>query len=362
MGTFFTRPGDPSRAGGGQRRWRRLSAAAGVVIGMVMCTDVPAWAASGPSSAHRVSFGIAPASASAPDGRPHFAIGATPGATVFDHVVALNYSSVPLSLQVYATDAIETTDGGFGLLPADVKPTEAGSWISLPSGSSTVDVPAETPTGPGQVVIPITVRIPIKATPGDHVGGIIASLQTEGSNRSGQKVILVQRVGTRVFIRVSGALAPKLALTDEHASYQGTFSPVGQGRVKVSYLVSNTGNVDLALDHQSVSISALIGSTRRVKLANVPLLLPGTSIVETAVVPRVWPEFLVHESESVQPLASGAGVSPLAPVTAGTGVWAIPWTLLGIIVLLVLLAFLWKRVRARRANPVPGSPAQVVVA
>jgi hypothetical protein len=167
-------------------------------------------------------------------------------------------------------------------------------------------------------------------------------------------------VGTRVFIRVSGALEPKLALTDQHTSYQGTFSPLGQGRVKVNYRVSNTGNVVLALDHQSVSVSGLIGSTRRVKLANIPFLLPGASVVETAVVHRVWPEFLVHESETVQPSESGAGASPLAPVAAGTHVWAVPWTLLGIIVLVILLGFLLARVRARRSAHVGAGQAQVV--
>lgn len=364
MESLSPKPGTASSGlGGGTRKRLRLGAVSGVVMVVMMCTAAPALAASPPTTPGRVTFGIEPASALGADGRPHFSFGVTPGATLFDHVAAVNYSTVPLALQLYPTDAVETAGGGFGLLPADVKPTGAGSWISLAAADATVVVPARSATGPGQVVVPLTVHIPDRATPGDHVGGIIASLQTEGTNASGQKVVLDQRIGTRVFIRVSGLLAPRLALTHEHTSYQATPNPVGSGRVKVSYVVRNTGNVDLVVDHQSVSVSGLIGSTRRVPVANIALLLPGASVAESAIVPRVWPEFFVHESETAQPLASSGTVAvPLASVTAGTGLWAIPWTLLGIIVLIVVLAWAWARRRARRTARIPvGRTPEVAV-
>jgi hypothetical protein len=308
-----------------------------------------------------VTFGIEPSSALGADGRPHFSFGVTPGAILFDHVAAVNYSTVPLSLQLYATDAIETAGGGFGLLPADVKPTGAGSWISLPPSDASVEVPGRSATGPGQVVVPLTVHVPDKATPGDHVGGVIASLQTVGTNASGQKVILDQRIGTRVYIRVSGVLVPKIALTDQHATYEGTVNPVGQGRVKVSYRISNTGNEVVALDHLAVSVSGLIGSQQQRALANIPILLPGASLVENVVVPKVWPQFRVNETETATPLSlTGGRVPGLGLVTSGTGVWAVPWTLLAILVLLVLGVVLWRRTRSRRPAPVPASAPELV--
>ena len=93
-----------------------------------------------------------------------------------------------------------------------------------------MQVPAQTPTGPGEVIEPIAVHVPLKAPPGDHVGGIVASLQTVGTNRSGQRVVLDQRVGTRVFVRVSGARWHRSSPSpDLHASYDGTLDPVGKG-------------------------------------------------------------------------------------------------------------------------------------
>jgi hypothetical protein len=332
-------------------------------MAMLMGTAVPAFAASDPTSSGRVTFGIEPATATGADGRPHFSFGVTPGAILYDHVAAVNYSTVPLPLQLYATDAVETPSGGFGLLPATVKPTGAGSWISLPSADASVVVPPRTATGPGQVVVPITVHIPDKANPGDHVGGIIASLQTTGTNASGQKVILDQRIGTRVFVRVSGVLRPSLSITDQRASYQGTANPVGEGRLKLSYRISNTGNENLALNHLSVSVSGLIGSRRQVHLANVALLLPGASLAESVAVPRVWPQVWLHTTESAQPLSLGGTTVPgLGPATAGTGVWAIPWTLLGILVLLVLTVILWRRTRSRSEARSVAQPSQAVAA
>jgi hypothetical protein len=298
----------------------------------------------------RVTFGVAPASAGGPDGRSNFSFAVTPGAVLFDHVAALNYSATPLTLQLYATDAVETSSGGFGLLPSGAKPTGVGSWISIPTADATVHVPAQTATGPGLVVVPITVHIPDKVEPGDHAGGVVVSLSTTETNASGQNVILQQRIGTRVFIRVSGTVVPKLAVTDVHSSYHGTLNPIGEGKVLVSYRVSNVGNVDLALD-QSVKVSGLFGSKRAVRLGHVALLLPGTSLSERAVVPKVRPEFIVHETVTAHPSSpAGSSESGLEPATATSTVWAIPWTLLGLIVLFLLAVVAFFRARARRAR------------
>jgi len=352
-------PGSVPGAGGKRRGGLRLTAAAAVVTAMVLGTTAPARAASASPAPRRVTFGIEPASAAGADGRPHFAFGATPGALVEDHVAAVNYSAVPLTLALYATDAVETTGGGFGLLPAGVAPTGVGAWIELGSAAPTVTVPPRTTTGPGQVVVPVTVRIPRKASPGDHVGGIVASLQTVGVNRSGQKVVLDQRVGTRVFVRVSGRLAPRLVLGHRSAVYQGSADPVGHGQVRVRYLISNTGNEDLSLRRLAVTVSDPVGATRHVALADVPLLLPGASVAESVEVPGVWPEFLVHESETVEPLTpSGQAVPSLGTVTAGSGLWAVPWTLVAIVVAVIVALVVSDRVRNRSRRHTAATPSR----
>ncbi|MGO9027427.1 MAG: DUF916 domain-containing protein [Acidimicrobiales bacterium] len=325
-----------------------------------MLSVVPAGAvAAATKPDNRVTFGIEPVSAGAPEVRSNFSFAVTPGAVVNDNVAVLNFSSAPLSLQLYATDALETTGGGFGLLPAATKPTGVGSWISLPPGSSTVQVPAQTPSGAGQVVVPIAVHVPFKAPSGDHVGGIVASLQTVGTNASGQRVVLDQRVGTRVFVRVSGPMAPKLALTDLRASYDGTLNPAGKVQVQVSYVVSNTGNTDLAVA-QSVGVSGLVADSRSVRLPKIALFLPGSSVAEHVTVPGLWPQFLLHTTVTAQPLAEpGTDLSGLVTATSSTWVWAVPWSLIIVVVIVLLAGYWWFR-RRRRPHVAPvAAPTQV---
>jgi hypothetical protein len=318
-----------------------------------------------PSSATRtkappVTFGVEPASAHGIDGRPYFSFGATPGAFVTDYVALVNYSTQPLLLELYATDAVETADGGFGLLEVGQRPVGVGTWVSFPSRFASDTVPARTADAPGQVIVPITLRVPDRTTPGDHVGGIVASLRTVGINKSGQRVILVLRVATRVFVRVAGALRPAVAIADLHATYNGTANPFSQGSVIVSYTVQNTGNVDLALAGQTIAISGLFGGERSVKLPAVGLLLTGSSLHESEAIGDVWPQLFANATVTARPVApAGFSAPPLAPVSASTWTWAVPWSMLAIVLVVIalvvtLLVFRVRTRRARRTAAVPG--------
>jgi hypothetical protein len=346
-------PTELSRPNHGRPWWRRplVGAASAVcLLGWMVSSALPASAAPVPTSKGRVTFGILPALANGEAVRSNFTIGATPGGVAFDHVDALNYSAVPLALQVYATDAIETSSGGFSLLPANVAPTGAGAWIDIPPQFATVLVPAaKTSKDPGQVLVPLTLHVPFNASAGDHVGGIVVSLQTRGTNGTGQNVVLDQRVGTRVFIQVSGPLAPKLTLSDLHSSYDGTLNPVGRGHVDVSYVLTNSGNVDLAVD-QSVSVTGVLGSKRLVNLPKVSLLLPGASIPEQAAVAGVWPQLLAHEVVTAKPivLASGRG-SPAVTASASVWLWTVPWPLVILLIVVIFAIYLYRRKRSRRS-------------
>ena len=332
--------------------WPRLLAGAtsALCAAWLCLSALPSSAAPAPPTKVRVSFGIVPALANGEAARSNFTVAATPGGVAFDHVVALNFSTVPLSLQIYATDAIETSSGGFSLLPAGITPTGAGAWVSIPAQFATVLVPAKNSKGPGRVLIPLTIHVPFKAAPGDHVGGIVVSLQTRGTNATGQNVVLDQRVGTRVFIQVSGALSPKLTLRDLHSSYVGSLDPVGRGHVDVSYVLTNSGNVDLAV-RQSVSVTGLLGSKRSVNLPEVALLLPGASIPERAAVAGVWPQLLAHEVVTAKPvvLATGQG-TPALTATASVWLWTIPWPLVILVILVAVAVYLYRRKRSNRSR------------
>jgi hypothetical protein len=330
-------------------RLRMLIGITGVLLGTV----VPASAVAA-SSPGRVTFGVEPASAQGANGRSGLDYSVTPGAVIFDHVAALNYSAVPLSLQLYATDAIETLDGGFGLLPPGAAPTGVGSWISIPPTDATVVVPPASTKGPGQFVVPITLHIPLRVTPGDHSGAVVVSLRTTGKNASGQVVVLNQRVGTRVLVEVVGSLTPGLSISALHAAYHGTFDPVGTGRVQVSYVVRNTGNINLSLD-QGIGVRGLLDSKRRVNPGAVPLLLPGASLRFSADVTGVWPEVLVHDTVTAHPIELNAvGAPKLLTATASTWTWAIPWPLLVIVAVLIVGLLVARRIRRRPVSRTSG--------
>ena len=292
----------------------------------------------GPKAAAKpavVTFGVQPARKGKPDARPYYNYGVTPGGVLHDQAAIRNFSTKPLTLRVYATDAVNLQDGGFGLLPSAQRPVEAGSWIAVGTrdGRGFVTVPARQ-----SVVVPIRLTVPRDATPGDHVGGIVVSLTTRSTNTDGAAVELDQRVGSRVFIRVSGPLHPALSIEQVRASYDGVLNPFGSGRASVSYVVRNTGNVKLG-GRQQVSVHGPAGPTAQASgLADVPLLLPGGSYRAIARVQGVWP--LARETATVRvaPLVVPGDVVPgLHESVATATFWALPWTPLAILVGLVLL-------------------------
>lgn len=308
--------------------------------------------AAAPTAADRVTFGLTPSSVSGPDGRAELAYAVSPGEVLYDHVAALNYSSEPLTLQLYPSDAVESGQGSFGLALATAHQVGVGSWISLPAQDATITVPARTALGPGTLVVPITVHVPADATPGDHAGGVLVSLSTTGRNGSGQEITLDQRTGTRVLMTVSGTLAPQLAVTDVHASYGGTADPVGAGTVHLSYTVHNAGNVDLGVALKA-SVSGLLGAGVQARLPGITFLLPGASVSGSTQLHGVWPQVLSHASVTGTARTIGTGKNvALAPVTGSTTLWTVPWVLVIIVVVLILAALLYRRHRKKHPRRV----------
>ncbi len=313
----------------------------------------------GKAAAPKVTFGVGPAGSVkvndhgtirtilGVDGRPAFTYSMTPGATLTDNLAVVNIGFQPIQLTVYATDAVNGSDGSFGLLPATTKPTDAGSWVklTLPNGTTSLEVPARTTE-----ILPLRVVVPANAAPGDHAAGLVASLASNVKDANGDVVTLDQRVGARMFIRVSGALRPGLTVDSLAASYHGTLNPFGKGEATVTYTVRNTGNVRLA-GSQRVTISGLFGTTGNPSaIADISLLLPGGSEKVTVTVPGVLPTIWMTAHVTVSPLAVKGDVDPhLAPVAASTHFWAIPWALIALLVALALLG--WWLLRRRRKGP-----------
>ncbi len=287
------------------------------------------------------SWALSPAGSTDPSqagNRANLSYESDPGAVIQDAVTVFNFGNVQLTFHVYATDAFNNEQGQFDLLAGDKKPVDAGSWVTISQGLVTV------PPGK-QVTIPVTIKIPRDATPGDHAAGIVASNESSSTDASGAVVKLDRRTGTRMYVRVGGPLNPELAVTDVHTTYHHDRNPFG-GSAHVTYRIENRGNLRLG-GTVTVSISGLFGiGERKVKLPALTELLPGEHVALTTDLTDVSALMVDFTKVRVAPVGA-AGVGAVKAPTGTDVIFAPPITLL-LVLLVVLLGLLVRRVYRRR--------------
>ncbi len=313
--------------------------------------------AGGPSApSGYVAFGIQPSGPSAVDKRPWFVYVLKPGSTLLDYVAIESFSSSTQRIRLYARDAIETNGGGLGVQEFSQRPVQVGSWIHLLT-SSVLAPPDKA------VIVPFTIRVPRNASPGDHVGGILASIIREGIGAHGSRIQIEERVGERVYVRVTGPLHPKLVISGLVAHYADTWSPFAGGTFTVTYTLRNVGNLDLSAP-SVLRLTNPFGWSRTVRQSgNPPDILPGSFVQVTRVIDGVYPAFRVDSTVNVDPGFSTASTDSglnetsvrLGDASASTGTWAIPWPSLGLLLLLILAvaSAVYIRSRRRRADRRP---------
>ncbi|MDG4795618.1 DUF916 domain-containing protein [Micromonospora sp. WMMD1082] len=292
-----------------------------------------------PSAA--ATWGVAPSSARGPNGRPAFSYKLDPGATLTDYIGVTNHSTRPLTLSLYASDAVTTTQGGFDLLAADQEPTDVGSWVRLPR--RTVTIPSTS-----RLDIPFTLTVPRNATPGDHAGGIVASLAGAAVDAQGNRVAVDHRVGARIYLRVAGELQPTLTVENLRVRHSGSVNPLAGGTVTATFTVRNTGNVRLA-GQPVLGVAGPFGLARQsVDGAALPEILPGGELTTTVRMSGVPPLFRLTANATVTPAAVGDQILDPPPrgEPAQATVWAVPWPQLALLILLALVG--WALIAARR--------------
>ena len=254
------------------------------------------------------------------------------GTTIQDTVVLFNLGNVPQEYRVYATDAFNNAAGDFDLLPGDENPTDAGSWVQLPSEVEKIVLQ------PGrQATIPFVVNVPIDAAPGDHVGAIVASSVSLFDNGGGTMVDVDRRTGTRLYVQVDGPLTPELGIANVTTSYAQAANPLS-GSATVSFTLENRGNVRLG-GQPVVSIAGPFGlAERRVTLPAIPELLPGERVDLTAELPEVPALFVGSTTVRIDPL-DPANVGDIEVVTADDRIFTPPITFL---ILLLVLIIAWR--------------------
>jgi hypothetical protein len=308
----------------------------------ILAAPVPATAQPDPEA---ITWGVVPATADGPDGRAVFDYKLDPGAELVDHVAISNHSTEQITVAVYASDAFTTADGGFDLLPAAEPPVGVGSWVTL-------DSPALTIPGRSRVHVPFRLSVPADATPGDHAGGLVASLTSVGSDPAGGAVQVEHRVGARIYLRVTGELRPQLTVERVDAAYEGTWNPFAGGAVTATYTIRNTGNVRLT-GVPGIAVAGPFGLCRRsVDGGPLPEILPGDAFTATVRASGILPLVRLTTTVSVSPSAvDGESIEPVPPrAEARTDIWAPPWGQ-GLLLLLAAagaVAWWWLRRRRRR--------------
>jgi hypothetical protein len=329
----------------GRRAARMLVASAlALAVALPALTAAPAaLAADAPAADASVGVATRPAGADGrPDGRARLNYSADPGQSVTDQVLVGNTGTERQDFTVFATDAFNSADGEFSLLATDEQPVSVGAWVTFEDAQSRIQFSLE----PEQVrLVTFTVAVPADATPGDHVGGLVASVVEDG-----QQVSLDRRVATAVFARVSGELQPRLSLSGIEAAYEGDWwNPFG-GSVRVLYTVDNPGNVALAAN-LAVGVNTWFGMpATAAQGGSIPVLLPGNSATYEFVATGVGQWGFLDPWAKVSPFVESSDTSltmPVAPVTRDTVVTAIPWSVL-ILAALVAAGVLLNRWRRRR--------------
>lgn len=313
------------------------------VLAALLAAPVPAFSASPADDIPK--WTVQPATAAGPSNKAEFSYQGQPGQQFDDFVAVSNLGDKQLSFTVYSTDAYTAGDGSFALLPLLEQPSKLGKWLEMPPRSYAI--------APGKrVIIPVKLVIPPNATPGDHAAGIIASVTEEVTSPEGKKVNIDKRVGTRVYLRVAGAVAPSFTADNVQLRYRdGTFS----GDLTVTYTLRNTGNIRVHGDSRidvTGPFGIKLGSSSR---ADVPDLLPGAEVSVTSTISGVAPLGQLNANVIVNPVSS-EGLLPTASRSAS--MWVAPWAYAGILVLVIALGtvLVWMR-RRRRALAAVAWPA-----
>lgn len=335
VGRARTRPAHPARActlGARTVRSKLSVLLPALLTGALILLGAPAAGA-----ADNGSWSVFPATADA-GGRPYFYLSADPGAALTDQVTVTNKTGTPLTFRLYAADAYNTArDGGFAVRARTEKQRAVGAWAK--AGRDRVTVKPH-----GSVTVPVTIRVPEDAEPGDHPGALVALDERIDPADAGAVAVGIQKaVGARIYLRVNGPTMPALSVDDVKVEHTQPLIPgTGTSRAVISYTLHNRGNVTL---NPEVALKAegIFGRTLLARdLKRVPSeLLPHQEVRLT----EEWAGAPQLEWGEIKLTATARDTRDSASVSY----FALPWLVASVLVAaLAGGTALWVRARRRR--------------
>lgn len=199
-----------------------LTAATGAAAAPVPVTATRA--AQDPGSVGVRLMDIPVATADDPRTRQYVVDHLPPGSVVERRIAVSNTTDEVLSVALYPA-AADIADGAFRGADGDT-PNELSSWTGL--DRDVVDVAPD-----AEVPVVLTLAVPDDAAPGERYAAVWAEVRSPGE----VGVVLVNRVGIRMYVSVGGGNAPASDFAIETLTAQRS----GDGRPAVSALVTNTG-------------------------------------------------------------------------------------------------------------------------
>lgn len=286
-----------------------------------------------------VTWGVRTASLDLGADRQNYAYAVEPGEEVLDAIVVTNHDDEPLELDLYAADGFTSDAGELDVLTRDAASTGLGAWVRFATDHVRLE-PAQS------LQVDFAITVPADAEPGDHAGAVVTSLADAGADG----VTVDRRLGIRMHLRVAGDLRPVMTVEDLRVDHQPSLNPLGQDSATVSYTVRNDGNVRLSAD-QAVSVTGPFGTgrVRAAGLAPVPELLPGESWDVTTTL-DVLPLVRLAATVTLDPQLPEEidGVPAPGQVRGSGGAWAVPWSVLVLLLAAVGTVLLARRRAARR--------------
>jgi hypothetical protein len=198
--------------------------------------------------------------------------------------------------------------------------------------------------------ITVSIAVPKDALPGDHPGGIVASVATPTTNADGAQVLVEKRVGTRLNVRVNGDIVPGAEIKNVSASYSGSLNPIAPGSVNVKYTFVNTGNTRLS-GTVRLELSG-IGGSKSIDMPEVTTTMPGNTLEQSFTVADVWPTGIISAKVIFTP-KDDPGIPELQSLASASGsasTIAIPFGQLLSIIVIVGLVVLYRRRRQAKID------------